>query len=146
MIALTSAILLFDFSEISIFNLIDDFVLNTNFLREISVTYLTCVMTTLFFTLILFIGMEDGHKITFSGEGDQEPGLEPGDIVIVLDEKEHEIFKRSLDKLILKMELTLTEALCGFRKTIQTLDARNLVISNLPGKISLLAFIVLLTI
>merc|ERR1712088_140402 len=37
-------------------------------------------------------GMEDGQKITFSGEGDQEPGLEPGDIIIVLDEKEHPNF------------------------------------------------------
>jgi len=38
-------------------------------------------------------GMVDGQKITFSGEGDQEPGLEPGDIIIVLDEKEHSLFK-----------------------------------------------------
>ena len=39
--------------------------------------------------------MADGQKVTFSGEGDQEPGLEPGDIIIVLDEKEHPSFKRS---------------------------------------------------
>lgn len=38
-------------------------------------------------------GMVDGQKIVFSGEGDQEPELEPGDIVILLDEKEHEVFK-----------------------------------------------------
>ena len=38
-------------------------------------------------------GMEDGQKVVFSGEGDQEPGLEPGDIIIVLDEKEHEVFR-----------------------------------------------------
>lgn len=38
-------------------------------------------------------GMVDGQKIQFCGEGDQEPGLEPGDIVIRLEEKEHEIFK-----------------------------------------------------
>jgi DnaJ family protein A protein 1 len=38
-------------------------------------------------------GMVDGQKITFGGEGDQEPGLEPGDIIIVLDEKEHEMYK-----------------------------------------------------
>ena len=40
-------------------------------------------------------GMEDGQKVTFSGEGDQEPGLEPGDIIIVLDEKAHALFKRN---------------------------------------------------
>lgn len=36
-------------------------------------------------------GMTDGQKIVFSGEGDQEPGLEPGDLVIVLEEKEHDV-------------------------------------------------------
>lgn len=38
-------------------------------------------------------GMVDGQKIIFSGEGDQEPGYKPGDIIIVLDEKEHPRFK-----------------------------------------------------
>ena len=38
-------------------------------------------------------GMEDGKKIVFNGEGDQEPGIEPGDIILVLDEKEHPVFR-----------------------------------------------------
>ena len=42
----------------------------------------------------LAIGMKDGQKITFHGEGDQEPGLEPGDIIIVLDQKDHSVFTR----------------------------------------------------
>jgi DnaJ family protein A protein 1 len=33
------------------------------------------------------------------------------------------------------MELTLVEALCGFRKSIRTLDERDLVISALPGQV-----------
>lgn len=37
--------------------------------------------------------MTDGQKIQFTGEGDQEPNLEPGDIIIVLDEKDHPIYK-----------------------------------------------------
>lgn len=45
--------------------------------------------------------MEDGKKIIFSGEGDQESALEPGDIVVVLDEKAHPLFKR--DKTDLHM-------------------------------------------
>merc|ERR1719285_458811 len=48
-------------------------------------------------------GMEDGQKVTFSGEGDQEPGLEPGEIIIVLDEKAHALFKRNGQDLIMKM-------------------------------------------
>lgn len=36
-------------------------------------------------------GMTDGQKIVFSGEGDQEPDMEAGDLIIVLDEKEHDV-------------------------------------------------------
>lgn len=36
-------------------------------------------------------GMKHGQKITFSGEADQAPGVEPGDIVLVLQEKDHEV-------------------------------------------------------
>ncbi len=72
-------------------------------------------------------GMEDGQRITFSGEGDQEPGLEPGDIIIVLDEKEHPVFKRHGTDLIMKFDINLTEALCGLKRTIETLDKRTLV-------------------
>lgn len=36
-------------------------------------------------------GMRHGQKITFTGEADQAPGMEPGDIVLVLQEKEHEV-------------------------------------------------------
>lgn len=79
------------------------------------------------------LGMEDGRKIVFSNEGDQEPGMEPGDIIIVLDEKEHPTFKRDKTDLHMKMQITLTEALCGFQKAIKTLDNRQLVITSLPG-------------
>jgi hypothetical protein len=87
------------------------------------------------FLMLFYIGMEDGKKITFSGEGDQEPGLQPGDIVVVLDEKEHATFKRDKTDLHMKMPITLTEALCGFHKVIKTLDNRQLVVTALPGKI-----------
>jgi len=80
-------------------------------------------------------GMEDGQKITFTGEGDQEPALEPGDIIIVLDEKEHPLFKRNGIDLIMKMQISLSEALTGFKKTIQTLDNRTLVIQTVSGEV-----------
>jgi len=80
-------------------------------------------------------GMEDGQKITFSEEGDQEPGLEPGDIMIVLDEKQHDTYKRNGMDLIMKMDVSLREALCGFKKTILTLDDRTLVIQTIPGEV-----------
>lgn len=81
-------------------------------------------------------GMVDGQKIVFSGEGDQEPNLEPGDLIIVLDEKEHGIFKRSGNDLILRMNIELVEALCGFQKVIRTLDERDIVITVMPGEVT----------
>lgn len=80
-------------------------------------------------------GMKDGQNIRFHGEGDQEPGLEAGDIIIVLDEKEHQTFRRHENDLIMEMELQLVETLCGFQKTIPTLDDRTLVLTNLPGEV-----------
>jgi len=80
-------------------------------------------------------GMTDDQRITFSGEGDQEPGLEPGDIIIVLDERAHSTFKREDDNLIMQMEIELVEALCGFQRTITTLDHRSLVVSCIPGEV-----------
>lgn len=81
-------------------------------------------------------GMSDGQKIIFNGEGDQEPGYEPGDIIVVLDEKEHPVFKRSGHDLFLRMEIMLVEALCGFQKVIKTLDDRDLVITAIPGEVT----------
>lgn len=77
--------------------------------------------------------MKDGQKITFHEEGDQVPGLEPGDIIIVLDQKEHPVFRRSGDDLIVKREISLADALCGCRQVIRTLDNRTLLISSPPG-------------
>jgi len=80
-------------------------------------------------------GMSDGQKIMFSGEGDQEPNIEPGDIIIVLDEQEHPVFRRQDNDLLMKMNITLVEALCGFQKVITTLDDRKIVISCNPGEV-----------
>ncbi|CAH1790142.1 unnamed protein product [Owenia fusiformis] len=80
-------------------------------------------------------GMKDGQQIKFTGEGDQEPGMEPGDIVIVLDEKEHAVFQRHGHDLAMKMELELVEALCGMHRPITTLDKRSLIINTIPGEV-----------
>lgn len=80
-------------------------------------------------------GMKDNQQLRFSGEGDQEPGLEPGDIVIVLDEKDHPVFQRSGGDLAMRMEIQLVEALCGFQKVVETLDKRSLIVTALPGEV-----------
>uniref|UniRef100_W5N0Q1 DnaJ homolog subfamily A member 1 n=3 Tax=Lepisosteus oculatus TaxID=7918 RepID=W5N0Q1_LEPOC len=80
-------------------------------------------------------GMKDGQKITFHGEGDQEPGLEPGDIIIVLDQKVHPVYTRQGEDLIMNLEIKLVEALCGFQKPIKTLDDRILLLTSHPGEV-----------
>lgn len=90
--------------------------------------------------VIIDRGMEDGQKITFHGEGDAEPGPDasPGDMIVVLDEQEHPVFKRPRtggEDLLISMEITLSEALCGLRRSIKTLDDRILVITTIPGEV-----------
>lgn len=80
-------------------------------------------------------GCKDGQKIPFYGEGDQEPNLEPGDVIIVLDERPHKTFKRKGNDLICNLEITLTEALCGFKKPVETLDERTLLLTSFPGDV-----------
>ena len=81
-------------------------------------------------------GMKSGHKIKFSGEADEIPGTVPGDVVIVVQQKEHERFKRKGADLVESIELTLSEALCGFTKVVTHLDGRTLQIKVPPGEVT----------
>lgn len=81
-------------------------------------------------------GMLDGQRIVFAGEGDQEPDLQPGDIIIVLDVKKHPVFQfANTTDLAMVMDLQLVESLCGFQKVVKTLDGRDLVVTSLPGEV-----------
>jgi len=80
-------------------------------------------------------GMLHGQKIKFSGEADDLPETVPGDVVIVIQQKEHETFKRKGADLIVNMELSLSEALCGFVRTITHLDGRVLKLEMAGGKV-----------
>ncbi|VDN49683.1 unnamed protein product [Gongylonema pulchrum] len=80
-------------------------------------------------------GMRDGQRIVFSGQGDQEIGITPGDVVIVLDEQQHDTFVRKDHNLIMQIDLELVEALCGCTKSVTTLDDRHLIFTLLPGEV-----------
>merc|ERR1711911_246751 len=80
-------------------------------------------------------GMKDTQKIYFRGEGDQQPGVEAGDVVIVIHQKAHEQFKRQGDDLHLMLTISLTEALCGFCYVLKHLDGRDLVIRHPAGNV-----------
>ena len=80
-------------------------------------------------------GMKGGQTITFRGESDQAPGVTPGDVVIVIEEKPHERFQRKENDLITDVEIDLLSALAGGAFAIRHLDDRALVVNILPGEI-----------
>ncbi|GAV64641.1 DnaJ domain-containing protein/DnaJ_CXXCXGXG domain-containing protein/DnaJ_C domain-containing protein [Cephalotus follicularis] len=80
-------------------------------------------------------GMHNGQKITFPGEADEAPETITGDIVFVLQQKEHTKFLRKGDDLIVEHTLSLTEALCGFQFALTHLDGRQLLIKTNPGEV-----------
>ena len=82
-------------------------------------------------------GMQHGQKIRFSGEADDILGTIAGDVIIVVQEKEHETFKRKGGDLIVDFEISLTEALCGFTRTLTHLDNRVLKIEVPAGTVTM---------
>jgi len=80
-------------------------------------------------------GMQHGQKIVFQGEADEAPDTVTGDIVFVLQLKEHPKFKRKFDDLYVEHTLSLTEALCGFQFALTHLDGRQLLIKSNPGEV-----------
>eukprot|EP01087_Luapelamoeba_hula_P014125 TRINITY_DN408_c0_g1_i1.p1 TRINITY_DN408_c0_g1~~TRINITY_DN408_c0_g1_i1.p1 ORF type:complete len:432 (-),score=75.67 TRINITY_DN408_c0_g1_i1:20-1231(-) len=80
-------------------------------------------------------GMSHKQKLTFSGEGDQEPGVIPGDVVVLLVQEQHSVFTRDGGDLIIEKEITLYEALCGFSFVVKHLDGRVLLVKSKPGEI-----------
>lgn len=64
-----------------------------------------------------------------------QPDTVTGDIVFVLQQKEHPKFKRKTDDLFTEHTLSLTEALCGFQFILSHLDGRQLLIKSQPGEV-----------
>ncbi|GAB4860698.1 hypothetical protein Ancab_035860 [Ancistrocladus abbreviatus] len=73
-------------------------------------------------------GWKKGTKITFPEKGNQEPGVIPADIIFVIDEKPHAVFKRDGNDLVVDQEITLLEALTGKTLDVTSLDGRSITI------------------
>jgi len=80
-------------------------------------------------------GMRHGQKVVFAGESDEAPGMEPGDIIFVLVEKKHEVFRRNGNDLYIEQNIPLVEALCGFTTYVKHLDDRVLIVNSPKGDI-----------
>jgi molecular chaperone DnaJ len=58
-------------------------------------------------------GVEHGHGIKLDGEGESEPGLEPGDLYVVINVKKHNIFERHGDDIYMTREVSMVDAALG---------------------------------
>ena len=70
------------------------------------------------------------EQIKFSGLGNEIPNLITGDIIIKFRLQKHETFALKNNDLIMKVKISLIEALCGLQFTITHLDDRILKIKS----------------
>ena len=80
-------------------------------------------------------GVRSGQKIDFRGEGDQMPGMEPGDVQFEIEQKPHARFQRKDDDLFYLAKIDLVTALAGGTIYIEHLDERWLSIDIKPGDV-----------
>ncbi|XP_041449827.1 dnaJ protein homolog 1 isoform X2 [Drosophila obscura] len=76
-------------------------------------------------------GWKSGTKVTFQKEGDQAPGKIPADIVFIIRDKPHAMFKREGSDLRYTARLTLKQALCGVVFQVPTMSGDKLRISTM---------------
>ena len=76
-------------------------------------------------------GMENNQNLVFRGEAEQLPDRLPGDLIMVIKQKNHDFFKeRRGNDLYAEMNLNLKEALFGYNKKIKHMDGREFYIES----------------
>ncbi|TKW10041.1 hypothetical protein SEVIR_6G099600v4 [Setaria viridis] len=73
-------------------------------------------------------GWKKGTKITFPGKGNQQWSQLPADLVFVVDEKPHPVYRRDGNDLVAEARVTLAEALGGTVVVLAALDGRELAV------------------
>jgi DnaJ-class molecular chaperone len=85
--------------------------------------------------ILLEPGTRDGTELTFTAMGEQFPNMLPGDLKVKIKQKEHPNFKRQVDTLLTRLDLSLKEMLLGFSRQIPHLDG-HLVTLEVQGPIA----------
>ncbi|KAK7167125.1 hypothetical protein R3I94_001507 [Phoxinus phoxinus] len=75
-------------------------------------------------------GWKEGTKITFPKEGDETPTNIPADIVFVVKDKIHPVFRRDGSDIVYPAKISLREALCGCTISAPTLDGRTVTVTS----------------
>ncbi|XP_078034633.1 dnaJ protein homolog 1 [Augochlora pura] len=84
-------------------------------------------------TIYVKPGWKAGTKITFQKEGDQGRGKVPADIVFIIRDKPHPLFKREGSDIRYTCKISLKQALCGTVIEVPTLTGEKITL-NLTGK------------
>ncbi|KAG5460871.1 MAG: DnaJ C terminal domain-containing protein [Olpidium bornovanus] len=82
--------------------------------------------------------MSDGQRIVLHGKGDQAPGFDPSDVIVVIRQqpKPHPTFQREGADLLANVTVSLSEALTGFSRVVLThLDGRGIHASSPAGSV-----------
>eukprot|EP00892_Ulva_mutabilis_P005332 jgi/Ulvmu1/3170/UM015_0211.1 len=84
-------------------------------------------------------GMDTGHVITLSEEGEPHADGDSGDLNIIMVSDPHPFFHRDKDNLKIKADITLVDALVGFEKEIEHLDGHKVTLKRqgvtIPGQV-----------
>ena len=64
-----------------------------------------------------------------------QPDGDAGDVIVILQEESHSVFKRESIDLVMEKNITLHEALCGCEFTIKHLDGQELRVKTPPGEV-----------
>ncbi|KAG7260877.1 hypothetical protein CRUP_000756, partial [Coryphaenoides rupestris] len=75
-------------------------------------------------------GWKEGTKITFPREGDENGGNIPADVVFVVKDKPHAVFRRDGSDVIFPAKISLRDALCGCTVSAPTLDGRTITVTS----------------
>ncbi len=80
-------------------------------------------------------GAPDGKRYTFSGESDEVPGVEAGDVLVEINIQKHKRFIRKGADLVYNADISILEALTGFELLIEHLDGRKIIVKSSPKEI-----------
>lgn len=78
-------------------------------------------------------GAPNNYHFNYHGEADEYPGMEAGDVVIVVQEQPHKKFKRKGADLLFEQKITLCEALTGVDFVFTHLDGKKIRVKSTPG-------------
>jgi molecular chaperone DnaJ len=68
-------------------------------------------------------GVASGNYLTVSGSGNFGPkGGSPGDVIVIVEEKDHEYFTRRGDDIIFELPISISQAVLGAELDVPTLD------------------------